>query len=305
MTAPFRRLLVLGLAAATAAALSVDARATRAGGDAQDSRTIYVQAMTQQGQPVQGIPANEFVVQEDNQIREIVEVKPATEPIYAILMADTQIGVRDYVNDFRAGMTAFVNDILTNSPQSQVALGEFAGAGMISHKFTSDKQALLDYIPKMAPKAGITSLVVNEGVVEAAKTIANVPSPRRLVVTINLEPTREDSTMAFQAIANEFRKAQAVIWAIAVQKPGNTDRNDGRNGLLEGLTKFSGGLRASISTGPAVEGVLRAAAFNMLNQYAVTFRRPAGAKPAQVTTVAVKRDGVRASTISWQPEAGR
>jgi hypothetical protein len=98
------------------------------------------------------------------------------------------------------------------------------------------------------------------------------------------------------------RKAQAIVWGIAVQKPGQMDRNDGRNGLLEGLARFSGGVRPSIATGPAVEGVLKAAAANMLNQYAVTFARPAGAKPAEQTVVAVRREGVRASTLVWSPK---
>jgi hypothetical protein len=292
---------VYGLAAVTALVLGVPAPEGVLAGAEQESRTIYVSVMNAGGQPIVGIPASEFIVQEDNQVREITEVKPATEPIYAILMVDTQVGMRDYINDFRAGVSGFINEILTASPQSQVALGEFAGAGMISHKFSSDKQSLLDYVPKLAPKAGITSLVVNEGLVEAAKAIGNVPSPRRLIVTINLESTREDSTMAFQLIANEVRKSQAIVWGIAVQKPGDMDRNDGRNGLLQNLANATGGVRPSIATGPAVEGVLRAAAANMLNQYAVTFTRPAGAKPAEQTVARVKREGVRASNVVWGP----
>lgn len=274
---------------------------TGAVGVPQDTRTIYVSVTNLgNGMPVQGVTAGELVVQEDNQVREITDVKLAAGPIAAVLMVDTTPAMRDVLNDFRAGMNSFVNDILTFSPESKVALGELAGAGIIGHPLSSDKASLLAYVPKLAPKVNV-GLVVAEGVLEAAKHLETVEISRKLIVTINLEPADEQTTMPMQRVADEVRKSGAVLWGISVQKPGKLDRHAGRNAMLDQLARFTGGLHPGVSTGPSIEGVLRVAAANMLAQYAVTIARPAGTKPAQQTTVAIKREGVRASTVVWSP----
>jgi VWFA-related protein len=266
----------------------------------QQSRTIFVSAMNGQAQPVSGLQPADFAVQEDNQLREITEVKEATEPAAVVLMIDTSKEATDFSNDIRTATAAFVNDLLGAAPQTQIALAEVGGAGMIAEQLTSDKARLLAALPKLAPKPR-AGQVVNEGLVEASRTLAKAESPRRFIVVFNIEPGTEESTMAFQRIADEVRKSSAVVWSFAVQKPGNLDHNDGRNGLLEGLSNFTGGIRSTISTGPALENVLRVAALNIAHQYAVTFTRPDG-KAAERTAVMVKREGIIAKTLGWSPK---
>ncbi|MEZ5317973.1 MAG: hypothetical protein R2752_11285 [Vicinamibacterales bacterium] len=294
---PFRlfRSAVCVVGAALALALGVHAEE-----GLQQSRTLYVSAMNNQAQPVAGLQATDFAVQEDNQLREVTEVKEATEPAAVVLMVDTSKEATEFANDIRTAVTAFVNDLLGASPQSQIALAEIGGAGMIAEKLTSDKARLLAAIPKLAPKPRAGQLV-HEGLVEAARTLEKVDTPRRFIVVFNIEPGVEESTMAFPRIADEVRKAQTSVWSFAVQKPGKLDHDDGRNALLDQLSGITGGLRVTISTGPALENVLRVAALNISHQYAVTIARPDG-KPADRTAVAVKREGIVAKALSWGPK---
>ena len=60
-----------------------------------------------EGNPVTGLTAADFAIREDNTDRTIVDVKPASQPIYIAMLVDTTSGTDPFIPDIRDGFSAF------------------------------------------------------------------------------------------------------------------------------------------------------------------------------------------------------
>ena len=187
---------------------------------------------------------------EDNVIREVTGVKPATEPLSVVLLADTTDAVKEAVRDIRTSMATFVRDLLAASPESQIQLGEFQGASTVRVKFTPKVPDLEKAITRLFPQPDTTS-VIFEALVDASKDLGKRPSPRRAIVSVNMEPTPEQSQLQAKDVAIEVMKSGASLWAISVQTGSN--RNVARDQVLSGLAGNTGGMRQNIITASALE----------------------------------------------------
>lgn len=294
MTARISRSLLAGLAgvAVIVVAPSLAANVPQDAG----LRTLYVSVVnTANGAPTPGMTAADFTVKEDGKVRQVVKVERATEPVYYVLLVDTTQVAKDYVQYMREALTTFINAVLTNSPDSQIGLAEFGGAGMITTDLTSDRATLDAAIPKLLPKD--SEPVFNEAMVEAAKRLSKVPGPRRVIVTLNFEPNEESSSLQVKQVAEEVRKSEATVWAVSVRKGAKQDAN--RDALLKGLAANSGGIRQTLLTPVPLPQFMLSIAANSLAQYAVTINHPAGDNPAKMTQVTVNRQGLVALTRMW------
>jgi VWFA-related protein len=309
MTGRFRSgSLVLVTAFVGLFGLSLAARAPQA-----SQRTVYVTVVDQAGKPVTGLGMGDLGIKEDNVIREVTAVKPATDPLYVSVLVDTTPALGNAVQDLRASVTAFVHDILAANPKNMVSFGEFGGQAMTDVKFTSNAQDLDKYISKLFPKPDGGS-VLFEGLMEASKDLQKVPSARRAIVTINMEPEDEVSHQPPPNIAQAAQKGGASVWGVSVQgvsgdqgatasgntaSTSSTGRNPNTENMLNGLAQNTGGMRIVVLASSALEAQLKDVAACLNSQYEVTFNRPAGAKPAKMTQAGVARAGARALTLMW------
>jgi hypothetical protein len=120
---------------------------------------------------------------------------------------------------------------------------------------------------------------------------------RRVIVSINMEPTAEGSNLGGQQVAEEVRKSGAAYWAVSLQSGNRRDAN--RERLLKGLTANAGGRWVALQSPTQLAPFLRSIAANSFSQYAVTYTQPDGAKPPKVTDVSVSRQGVVPLAIKW------
>ncbi len=269
----------------------------------QAERTIYVSAVGGNGMPVMDLAPTDFSVKEDNVVREVAKVGKAEEPIYYAVLVDTSLG-SDGTNQsnsnnmlpyMRDALTGFVKVVLDAAPTSKIMLMEFGGAATIRKEFTSTLADLEPLIPKMIPKT--SEPVLNEALAEASKQLAKVPSRRRVILTVNREPTPEASNMDSKLVAEEVRKSGASVWGISVRYGTRQDAN--REALLKGLAANSGGMRLTLPTPVPLPDYLRSVAANTIVQYAITIKRPADAPPTKMTGVSTTRPGVQILTLQW------
>jgi VWFA-related protein len=296
MQRPYR--LALASLTAGVAALGAVGTARVDAGSAAD-RTILVSVMDSNGAPVGDLKEAEFAIKEDGADRTITRVEPAKAPIYYAVLLDTTPAASPVVNDVRDALTGFCKLLLSVDSSAKFAFMEFGGAAMMRQDFTSNLAEIEAVILKMLPKP--SESVMNEALLEIARTMQKLPEgSRRVIVTINMEPTKESSNVAPRQIADEIRKSGASVWSIALQSGSRRDAN--REAILKGLTANAGGRWVPLQSPTQLAPFLRSVAANSYQQYAVTYTRPDGDKPPKVTDVTVSRPSVVPLAIKWSSE---
>jgi VWFA-related protein len=260
-------------------------------------KTIYLSVIDSDGKPIGGLTVSDFAVREDGSDREIVSVVPATQPLRVALLIDTTAGAERFVQNIRKGMTAFVHDVLTASPEAQISLWEFGQASVRLANFTSDTAALDKEIGRLFPRPHAGAVLL-EGLVDASKALGDRPSPRRAIVVFNLEPNNEQSEEQPNKVNEALKRAGTQVWALSLQN-GSLD-NRQREFLLNAFVRNAGGMREYIAAESAIEGYMRRYAAALTSQYELTYNRAPGR--AQVVQVGIRRDGVKVVAGLFAPQ---
>lgn len=269
--------------------------------DAREERTVFVTVLGPNGPIMEGLSLEEFRIFEDNVEREVTGLAPADHPLSAVLMIDTTPDAEPYVQDMRKAVVDYARVLFGMSPNARLAIAEFAGVGMIAQRFTSSLEEIESHAQKIVANTQ-SAPVFNEGLMAAADELEREATPRRVIVTINMEPTGENSTVRIPNVAAKVRDSGASVFSIAIQL--GQERNANRDALLNGVTTNSGGLRMQINAVTALEGLLGTIAAISAAQWAVTFDRPEDAPAAEQTQAQVMRAGVRVLTNMWSKPAG-
>jgi len=261
-------------------------------------RTIYVSVMDANGAPVSDMKHEEFSVKEEGTARPITKVERASEPIHYVIMVDTTPAMSGAVNDIRDAVKAFSTLLLSADPKTQFSLVEFGGAAMTVTDFTSEQATIDAGLGKLMPKP--SESVLNEALVDVAKRLAALPpATRKVIISINMEPTKDATNVMARLVAEEVRKSGAIVWSVALQD--GTRRDSNRENLLKGLAANTGG-RWLVLQGLArtnLGNVLRSIAANSFSQYAVTYTPGDPAKASKITEVTATRQGVLVLSMKW------
>jgi len=252
---------------------------TRASGQG-DNKSIFVSVLDEQGRPVTGMTAADFAVREDNADRTIVDVKPASQPIYIAMLVDTTTGSDAFTSDIREGFSAFAKQVLTKSPESQLALWEFGQAAVKVLDFTKELPKIVDRVNRVVQKLNASSVLL-EAINDASNDLGKRPSPRRAIVILNLEPSKEESREEPQKINQSLMRSHTQLWAVSLQR--GTLKNAQRDVVLNELVKRAGGTREYIVAESATPAQLVRIADALTSQYEITYARPGdNAKIVQV-----------------------
>ncbi len=276
-------------------------------------KTVFVAVADASGKPVKDLILADFAVREDNVMREVVGVKPAAQPLYLYILADTTrqagnqgmmgresaSGGTELIRDIRGSLLEFVRKISATSPEAQMALMEFGQAAIPITKFTVKLSDVEKGIGRLFPKPDAGSVLL-EALVEASKALAKVPSQRRAIVSINIEPGEEESRQEPQKIVDGLGASSATLWAVSLQK--GALRNPSRDIVLNKLTQVSGGRRDFLIGPSAIENMLKTYADLLMSQYEVTYKRPdSSANVKQVDVGMTRRPGLTTHASHFAP----
>jgi hypothetical protein len=279
----------------------------------QDDKTIFLTAVDKDGKSVTDLKTEEVLIREDNQDRTVVSVKKSTQPLAIVILADTtqqagatgmmssqtsQTGAAELIRDIRSAIGLFVREIAAGNPESQMQLMEFGQAAVPVTKMTSNVADLEKGVTRLFPKPKAASVLL-EAIIEGSKELSKTKTPRHVIVALNIEPGDEQSRQNIRQLNDELYKSRANLWAVSLQIGQN--RNQMRGLVLEALTKNTGGRREFIHAQSALEAMMKNFAENLLNQYEVTYKRPAGVK-AQAVQVGVMRQGLGLFASIFAPQ---
>lgn len=240
-------------------------------------KTALVTVVAEARGPVANLGPRDFVVREDRAARTVLDVQPATEPLFITLLIDTirpPAGVLAATQDFRRGLAAFVSTIKGGNPDAQFAILDYAGATVTAIDFTTEAATLDRYIQRLFPNRQADAVLI-EAVVEGARKLGDKPSPRRAIVVVDFNARDASAVQAMQQAAGMVHRSGATVWTVSVRTTSASSSH--REEVLNVVTRASGGTRLTIIEPSGLEAMLKIVANSLLSQYTVTFNRPAGA----------------------------
>src|SRR6476646_1958220 len=120
-------LLILALGVAWVAPPRASTSVLQKGG----TRTVFAAAMDGENNPVTGMTKQEWGVREDGVNREIVDLKPATQPLDIVLMVDTTKSIYPSVNELRSALKTFSHTVLAGNPGANISVMNVAAAAVM------------------------------------------------------------------------------------------------------------------------------------------------------------------------------
>jgi VWFA-related protein len=293
--------LRLALALALLAAFLTSSRASLHAQRASREQTLYVSAVNDKGEPVEGLEPDTFLVREDGVRREVLRVSRATEPIDIALLVDNSAAADDAITFMRDGVSRF--DALM-APNNQIAIIALADRPTILVDYTNDPKRLSAGVGRLfaMPMSGMTLL---DALVETAKGLERREAPRAVVVPV-ITDGPEFTNRYYRDVSAAVRKAQAAIHMVSIGTFYHSEEQGirERSFLLDEGPRTTGGQRISLLTPMGLPDAMQRLARELSSQYKVVYGRPESLVPPEKTEVSSARAGITMRGAPARQKAG-
>jgi VWFA-related protein len=292
LSSPQRRpTLAIAAVICLLAMTSFDAQAPR-------ERTMFVSAVDEKGEPVQGLGPNDFIVREDGAQREVLRVSRAIEPIDIAILVDDSAASEQLIPRVREALRPFIAKM---SMGNQIALIGLADRPTILTNYTSNATLLEKGIGLLWPRTRAGSTLL-DGIYEVSSGLERRETPRAVIIPV-ITDGGDFANRQYDQVMEEVKRAGVAIHAVTVGNFNSTDDEELRNRarvLAEG-TRTSGGQRVNLLTPMAVQQALDRLARELSSQYKVVYGHPESLIPPTKFEVNARRPGI---TMRGTPERG-
>lgn len=266
------------------------------------ARVAYVTAVDSKGVAVADLRPEEITVKENGTARNVLDVRPATEPMQIVMLVDDS---GPGLQELRQGVAGFVQ-IARHS--GEVAIITTAKQNTVLVDFTSDPGALLTAVNRLTTRTTSGGYLL-EAIRESALTLSRREAKRPAIVVLAIEGT-EYSNVSAKQVLDDVRQSGAIVHVLSVGKPSMKtmtawsqrptdsihealDETIARSTVFAQAPRQSGGRTEQIGQASGIPTRLAQIAYELRDQLAVTYASPASAKPAEKFEVSVKRQGVK------------
>lgn len=282
------------LVSAASAAIALAAAVPLAQQPAAVTREVYVAVAGEQDRPITDLATADFAVRVDDQDVAVTSVEPATAPVSLAIVPDTNLEDLEYA---RAAIRALAAAFREHNPGARLGVARF-------------KKPTVSFIDPSAGATELTQLTALDqgypllpGIVEAAKALGGVETPRRVVmgiVNLSLQPgvLRPGGTdLPLQQVGRALRDAEAALWGLEISPPGAGGQTAPERAMTF-LTKLTGGERRRMFTSQSLESTAGILANLILHEYRVTYTLPPKSGLGSLR-VGVRRAGARVFAPTW------
>ena len=252
--------------------------------------TVYTSVVDQNGAPVMGLTASDFVVRENGMAREILRVSPATDSLQVAVLIDNSQEVRNDLIDLRQGLRGFVNQL---DRRHEVALIGFGGPPTVLVDYTRDLKRLETGISRLFARPGTGSYLLT-AIIETSRTLRKRRELRRVMVVITTQGP-EFSEISYQTVLEYVRDSGAPLHSFVLRREGVSPTDPAAQEVELTLavgTRMTGGRREELLTSMAMTSRFESLAAELNHQYQVAYARPKTLIPPKTIDVGVKRPEV-------------
>lgn len=253
---------------------------------------IYVGVVDGKGNAVTGLTVKDFAVREDGNVREVLRVEPATEPLEVMLLVDDSQAATASIPFIRDGLKKFVDRMQGKAKIGLVTFGERPTSVV---EYTTDTPALHKGINRIFARPGGGAYLL-EAVRDTSRGMRKREGQRRPVILALTVEGIEFSNLQYDRVMDELRPSGATFHALAIGTPAATVSDELRNRglLLSDGTKETGGRYDQLLSPMAIEDRLQQVADELLNQYLLTYGRPETLIPPEKVQVTTTKPGLTA-----------
>ena len=302
---------------------------------AQELQQSVFVSVIRSGEPVTDLTADEFVIEEDGERREVLRVEPANVPMQVAILVDDSQGFARNLSHVRNGLTALINGLPDGQ---QIALSTFGEHVTRVVDFTTNKDVLLEAAARYAPFSETSAYLLN-ALAQTAADLDRRGAIRPIIVLLTAEGAntqmfrvslgRQGDTpisprggkgLDYKVVLEVLKETMVAVHSLVVRGVGipqfattpdfstatrgalmqdSGDRD--RASLLQQLPKVTGGGRQELGTTSAVPKLLAQMANEISNQYLVTYARPVGLIPPEEVEVKVTRRRHRVRSTPSRP----
>lgn len=248
---------------------------------------MYVSVLDDKGAPVADLGPSDFQIREDNVVREVLRVTPATDPMQLVLLVDNSQAATEFVRDYRTALTVFVDAVIEANAGGKhlLSIVGVADRPTIFTDYTFSRTELAKGIGRIFATTDSASYLL-DGIIEVSRGLLKRRPERPVIVALTTEGP-ELSQRAYQAVLEPLRASGATLHVIALGRPRNTSHD--RSIALTSGTRETGGRYDTVLVGSALTARLKDLATELTSQYLVTYGRPRTLIPPERFTVRATR----------------
>ena len=263
-------------------------------------RTLFVSAVDDKGEPVDGLGPDAFVVREEGRRREVLRVSRATEPIDVALLVDNSQAASDEITFIRDALSRFVAAM---TGEHRITLISLAERPTILVQYTSDAMPLKNSIDRFFPVTG-SGMTMVDGVYETSRGLRRRDTPRAAIVAV-LTDGVEFTSRYSKDVVRALLESGAALHAVTVGRFLYSDEHSirEREFLLDDGPNATGGQRISLLAPNALAAVMERLARELSSQYKVVYGRPDSLYEGKVD-VSAGRPGLRVRGTPARGEGG-
>jgi hypothetical protein len=289
--------LVTGSAGSASSALTVVTAQVGA------SRVALATVVDARDRAIVDLGADDFVVQEGTDVREILSVRPADYPI--VVMIDTGVSARADLPHMQRAVARFIERI---GQQRPVAIGTFADPPRMLTAFDDDRGEVLTKLHALEPATSPSTVV--SGVAVAADALRPFGSLFSAIIVISGGAVDDDRTRA-DALVEPIVTSGAILYMVTNRGPSTSlsaspqastpaATSAPAASIVRNLAEQTHGQYTTIYTAASYEAALDRFADRLTTELMVEYLVPPQSKAMEVK-VGVRRPGARVRGLGVAP----
>jgi VWFA-related protein len=252
-------------------------------------QTIYASVVDKNDAPVTGLTASEFIVREDDTVREVLRVLPASEPMHIAVLVDTSQAMDEHMLDVRTALTAFFKQMGGKHDIALIGLGE---RPTVLSDYTRNAAQLQKAVGTVFSRSGSGTYIL-DGIVETSNGFRRRKATRPHIIVYAARGP-EFSERYSQSVIEALRESGATLHTVMLNRTaaaGSREEQELAKTVAEG-TRTTGGRRDDLLTPMALADRLQSLANELENQYQIVYARPQKLIPPKTLEVTSKRPSV-------------